>query len=47
MTNDPEWEKMLAEYLARVPAPVFRTDPPIKTSLEEQMKNEEPDIDSE
>jgi hypothetical protein len=40
---DKEWDEMLRRYLERVPVPAFRTDPPIKTRLEEQFKQEEPD----
>lgn len=37
---DLEWELMLAGYLRRVPAPVFRDDPPVRTRIEEQHKSE-------
>lgn len=40
---DKEWDEMLAKYIERVPVPVFRTDPPIKSRLEEQFKQEEHD----
>ena len=38
---DKEWDEMLAKYIERVPVPVFRTDPPIKSRLEDQFKQEE------
>lgn len=43
MNEDREWEEMLKAYLERVPKPVYRDDPPIKTRLEEQSKQEEHD----
>jgi len=40
---DKEWDDMLAKYIERVPVPVFRTDPPIKSRIDEQFKQEECD----
>lgn len=38
---DKEWDEMLRKYNERVPRPVFRTDPPIKSRIDEQCKQEE------
>jgi hypothetical protein len=43
--RDPEWDEMLAKYTERVPVPVFRTDPPIKSRIDEQCKQEECESD--
>lgn len=47
MSKDESWEKMVREYLARVPRPVFREDPPVKTRLEEQFKTEDHEASDE
>ena len=44
---DVEWDLMYKEYIERVPRPVYREDPPVKTALEEQTKVEEKEIDED
>lgn len=45
MTNDPEWDEMLRKYIERVPRPVYKETPPLKTQLEEQLDHEEEERD--
>lgn len=40
-TADREWEEMVRKYIERVPRPVYKESPPLKTSLEEQLEHEE------
>lgn len=40
---DKEWDDMLEKYIERVPRPVFKQDPPLRTSLEEEINNNKED----